>query len=219
MALTLLALSLQLAGVGAIGSGRAGEFLDDRLGSRTVPIFLLMRSDVQVDLKLEPAQVIEARRTAGDLYYKAKALRGQTGPALVAARRAIDSEESLWLSRHLSELQFKRLRQIDLQWEGVAAMVNRPFVAEYLGLSSEQMQTLARCVAQHKQSLRSQPRWTPADQERLTRQAMTLLSDSQKQLWYNLLGPACRFSVVASVENAAPAPGYSATSSPPRGLR
>jgi hypothetical protein len=199
------ALMLQLAqsALGG-GAGNSGEFLDDRLGTRTVPIFLLMRSDVQADLKLDPAQVAEARRTASELYYKARALRGQTGAALIAARRAIDSEESVWLSRHLSDIQYKRLQQIDLQWEGVAAMLNRPFVAEYLGLSKEQVQALARYIATQKPSGTGPVRWTPVDHERLARQAITVLSDSQKHLWHNLLGPACQFSIAAPSEKPAP---------------
>jgi len=219
----LLVLGLDIAGLGLAGSGQAGEFLDDRLGRRTVPIMLLMRPDVQAELKLEPDQVAEARRTAAELYYKAMALRGQTGPALEAARRAIDGEESVWLSRHLSELQFERLRQIDLQWEGVAAMLSRPVIADHLNLSAEQKRALGRYVAQHRQFRAGQSRWAPADQERLARQAVTVLSDSQRQLWYSLLGPACRFSIAAQAappaETAAPAPGYSAASSPARGPR
>jgi hypothetical protein len=203
------------------GRAQAGEFLDDRLGSRTVPILLLMRPDVQADLKLEPIQIAEARRTAGELYYKARALRGQTGPALIAARRAIDGEESLWLSRHLSELQFKRLRQIDLQWEGVAAMLSRPFVTEYLELSEAQRLSLARCVAQHNQPGAGQPPRNLGDHERLASQALNVLSEKQKQLWSNLLGPPCRFAIAspAPSDPAPPAQGYSNASNPRGGPR
>jgi hypothetical protein len=216
-------MAVRLVGPGSALNVRAGEFLDDRLGSRTVPIFLLMRPDVQADLNLEPIQVAEARRTAADLYYKARALRGQTGPALIAARRTIDGEESLWLSRHLSELQFKRLREIDLQWEGVAAMLNRPFVTDYLGLSATQKQELARRLSQHKPSVTGQPRLTPAEHERLANQAITVLTDHQRQLWNNLLGRQCRFSIApaapASGETAVPVQGNTATSIPARGAR
>ncbi len=219
----LLVLGLKIAGFGLAGTGQAGEFLDDRLGRRTVPIMLLMRSDVQSDLKLEPDQVAEARRTAEALYYKAMPLRGQSGPALEAARRAVDAEQSVWLSRHLSALQFERLRQIDLQWEGVAAMLSRPVIGDYLKLSDEQKRVLGRYVAQQRQSRKGQSPWTPADQARLARQALTALSDDQRQLWYSLLGPLCRFSIAAPAttpaETAAAAAGHSAASSPARGAR
>jgi hypothetical protein len=161
---------------------------------------LLMRADVQSDLKMEPEQVAETRRKAAELYYKAMALRGQTGPALESARRAIDGEESVWLSRHLTELQFERLRQIDLQWEGVAAILSRPVIADHLNLTGEQRRSLGGYVAQHWQSRRRQLGWTIADQERLARQALTVLSDDQRKLWYSLLGPACRFAIAAPPE-------------------
>ncbi|HKI17509.1 MAG TPA: hypothetical protein VKA15_06500, partial [Isosphaeraceae bacterium] len=219
----LLVLSLEIAGLGLGGRVQAGEFLDDRFGHRTVPIMLLMRPDVQTDLKLEPDQVALARRAAAELYYKAMALRGQSGPALEAARRAIDGEESVWLSRHLSEPQFERLRQIDLQWEGVAAMLTRPVIADHLNLTAEQKRTLGRYVVQQRQSRKGQSGYTPADQAKLARQAMTVLTDNQRQLWYSLLGPTCRFAIgahsTASPENTASAPGYSADASTARGVR
>jgi len=216
---TLSVLGLALAWVGLAGISRAGEFLDDRLGHRTVPIMLLLRPDVQADLRLEPDQVSEARRTAAALYYKAMALRGQTGPALEAARRAIDGEESVWLSRHLTGVQFERLRQIDVQWEGVAAMLSRPVIGDHLNLSAEQKRAIGRFVAQHRQSRSGQSRSTPADQERLARQAMTILSDKQRQLWLSLLGPACRFAIAAPTETAPPAVADSAATGSARGSR
>ncbi|MGO9922296.1 MAG: hypothetical protein ACLQIB_47320 [Isosphaeraceae bacterium] len=219
----LVVLGLEIAGLGSAGSGQAGEFLDDRFGRRTVPIMLLMRSDVQSDLKLEPDQIAEARRTAEELYYKAMPLRGQSGPALEAARRAIDAEQSVWLSRHLSALQFERLRQIDLQWEGVAAMLSRPVIADYLNLSAEQKRALGQFVARHRQSRTGQLRWTPADQASLARQALTALSDDQRQLWYSLLGPVCHFSIPAPpttpAATAAPAAGSAAASNAARVTR
>jgi hypothetical protein len=214
-----LVLGLEFLVLGLAGNGYAGEFLDDRLGHRTVPIMLLLRSDVQADLKLEPDQVSEARRTAAELYYKALALRGKTGPALEAARRAIDAEESFWLSRHLSEAQFERLRQIDLQWEGVAAMLSRPVIGDHLNLTADQKRAVGRLIAQGRQSRTAQSRWSAADHERLARQALTVLSDKQRQLWLSLLGPTCRFAITAPTETAPPALSYSATASPAQPTR
>ena len=51
VATALIVLGLTVAGFTPIA--RSGEPLDDRLGIRTVPIFLLTRSDVQADLKLD----------------------------------------------------------------------------------------------------------------------------------------------------------------------
>jgi hypothetical protein len=209
VASVVVVLGVVIAWLGAITTARGGEFLDDRLGKRTVPILLLLRPDVQADLNLEPVQVAESYRAAANLYQKAMTLRGKTGPALVAARRAIDWEESVWLSRHLSEMQLARLGQIDLQWEGIAAMLSRPVVADHLQLAIEQKRSLAHQIAQLTLPRASQRLWTPADHENLARQALAVLSDKQREAWKSLLGPTCRF-----VLSAAPAPASALAPAP-----
>ena len=87
-------------------------------------------------------------------------LRGKTGDAVVAERRAIDEAQLEWLSNNLTGNQLERLRQIELQWEGVAAMLSRPMVASYLKLTPEQQQTLARIIAERNR-LRAQGRSAP----------------------------------------------------------
>ncbi len=93
-----LALLSGLCVLGPTPVAGAGEPLDDRLGIRTVPLFLLVRADVQKDLGLEPAQIADVNRFASVLYSKALALKGKVGAGVVAARRAIDEEESNWMS-------------------------------------------------------------------------------------------------------------------------
>jgi hypothetical protein len=189
----------------------SGEPLDDRIGIRTVPLYLLLRSDVQVDLKLAPGQVAEAYRAAQSLYEKALGLRGKRGGAILAARRAIDEDQSRWLAAHLSAEQLERLNQIELQWEGAAAMLSRPVVAEYLNLTAEQKQKVARFIGEARER-RARGGWTFDEHVDLTRQAISVLSDKQKELWVHVLGPACRFSIVVG---ARPAPSQSAATTSP----
>jgi hypothetical protein len=177
-------------------SGRCGEPFDDRLGIRTVPLYLLMRSDVQADLKLEANQVSDTVRAAEALHAKALGLKGKVGAGIVAARRAVDESQSQWLSAHLTPQQLERLGQIDLQWEGAAAMLNRPVVTEYLSLTPAQRGRLAELVANGRRQ-RAQRPWTLAEQTNLTRQAISVLSDRQKELWIHVLGRPCRFSIIA----------------------
>jgi len=190
----LITVGLTLAGFTQVA--RCGEPLDDRLGIRTVPIFLLTRSDVQADLKLDPNQISESHRAASALYYKALSLRGKAGGGVVAARRAVDEDQTRWLSTHLTPQQLERLGQIDLQWEGAAAMLNRPVVAEYLGLTREQQEKVARYIAEGRQQ-RARATWTSAEHVGLARKAISVLSDKQKDLWIHVLGPPCRFSIAA----------------------
>jgi hypothetical protein len=181
--------------LGAINRlARSGEPLDDRLGIRLAPIVLLSRADVQADLKLSPVQISESRREAEVLYYKALGLRGKTEPGDLAARRAIDEEQNLWLKAHLAEPQLNRLDQIDLQWQGAAAMLSRPFVAEYLNLTPDQRDNLARCVKEGAER-RARAAWTYADHVLLTRKAISILSEKQQSLWIHVLGPPCQFSI------------------------
>jgi hypothetical protein len=197
-------LAAALAGFTPVARG--GEPLDDRLGIRTVPIFLLTRSDVQADLKLDPQQIAECRRAAAALYYKALSLRGKAGGGVVAARRAVDEVQSQWLTAHLTPAQLDRLGQIDLQWEGAAAMLSRPVVADYLGLTREQQEKVVRSIAQGK-AQRASTSWTTTEHLLLTRKATSVLSDLQKDRWIHLLGPPCRFAIADPPKGQAVQPG------------
>jgi hypothetical protein len=99
-----------------------------------------------------------------------------------------------WLDRHLSDRQFQRLSQIDLQWEGNSAMISRPMVAEYLNLTPEQRRDLARFVSD-RDTKRSRGTLTPTDEQTFSRQVLAILSEVQRDRWSRLLGPPCPFSI------------------------
>jgi hypothetical protein len=198
----------------AISSGAARpitatEPLDDRIGRRVAPIFLLTRSDVQTDLKLVPEQIADANQLSAELHVKAQALRGLVGDknvaAVKAARKVIDDQQQDWLSKRLSPEQLDRLGQLDLQWEGAAAMITRPLVTEYLDLTPAQVERIGGfvMVARRRQS---QATWNAGDHFNLTRQAIAVLSNSQRERWINLLGPKCEFAVAAVPAASIPSP-------------
>jgi hypothetical protein len=170
------------------------EPLDERLGIRTAPIFLLSRSDVQADLRMSPTQTAECQRDGAALYRKALGLKGKTGPAMAAARREIDEEMGQWLVDHLTPPQLDRLDQLDMQWEGPSAMLSRLFLTESLNLTADQRQKLSRCLAEsHAQ--RARQLWTYDDHHRLNRQALGILTERQRHLWVRILGEPCMFTV------------------------
>jgi len=181
------------------GSLRAGDWVlpDSRLGIRTAPILLLTRPEVQADLQLEPEQIASAQQTIAELTRRGMALRGRTGPEAIAERKAIDEAQFEWLGRHLSGDQIERLRQIELQWEGVAALLSRPTLAEQLQLSSDQRQLLARLITQ-RNARRLGGRSTPEEEQALFKSASVHLSPNQRELWGKLLGPPCRFRFTES---------------------
>jgi hypothetical protein len=179
---------------------RAGEWSlpDDRLGIRTAPLLLLSRPDVQADLKLDRTQVLAAQNMINELTRRAVALRGKTGSGVIAERRAIDQTQLDWLGKNLTGNQLERLRQIELQWEGPGAMLSRPMVSDYLRLTSEQRQKLARIVSQ-RAATRAKVSFPPTDHQSLTLQVRSLLSPSQYALWTNLLGTPLRFAATTPV--------------------
>jgi hypothetical protein len=206
--------ALILGLVGLPAPARGGEPTDQRLGERTVPIFLLVRPDIQADLKFTPEQVVECRRAALAFQRRASQLIGRKDAAVVAARREIDGELTQWLTERLSTKQLGRFEQIELQWEGAAAMLNRPFLDESLNLTPEQKKLVSQCLEQGK-AQRALGTWTYEDHTNLTRKAIAALTDPQRDLWLRLLGPPCPFTIGAQTPpRRSPAPS-SASAKPP----
>jgi hypothetical protein len=182
---------------GSKATAFGAEPLDDRLGVRTPLVFLLIRSDIQKDLSLEPTQIAEANRFAAELYRRALLLKGKAGPGVVAARRAIDEAGNDWLSKHLTPEQRERLGQIDLQWEGVSALLSRPVVIDFLGMTDEQRDQVSRVFSDRIKARGGQGPWTYEEHLEITRKAIAVLTDKQKHLWAKVLGRPCRFVIGA----------------------
>ncbi len=174
---------------------RAGEWMlpDNRQGIRTAPLLLLSRPDVQADLQLDESQILGARQTINELTRRAQALKGRSGATVVSERRAIDEAQVDWLGKNLTGNQLVRLRQIELQWEGPAAMLSRPMVAEYLKLTAEQRQALARIIAE-RNGARVRGQSAPLPGRAFNQRAQSVLSRTQQELWTNLLGAPLRFA-------------------------
>lgn len=154
----------------------------ERLGSRAAPILLLTRGDVRADLALSPDQADAADAAIRELYRRAETLRGQSnGPQVIAARKAIDESERQWLAANLSPDQQARLAQIDLQWEGPAALATRGSVAVTLGLTAEQVRTLRTAVEQRR-------RGGPDAERHLAQATLALLTPAQRDRWRAMLG-------------------------------
>ena len=181
---------LVVAGLGTSARPASGDepaYPASRLGFRTAPLLLLSRSDVRADLRLDANQAASADRAITDLWTRAAALRGKTGPEAIAARRSIDEAQRAWIEGRLSDAQRRRLTQIDLQWEGASALISRPIVAEGLGLTPDQRSTLDHAVADRDRR-RSPGRTRTEDERALARQAFDLLTPDQRDRWKAMLG-------------------------------
>jgi hypothetical protein len=191
---TVLVLILVLAGAGL--EPRTGEVQvpDERFGCRTAPILLLTRPDVQSELQLDQRQVASAKAAIARLLPRAWNLKGKKGVSVAQERRSIDLEMDRWLTDSLSETQRARLLQVNLQWEGAAALM-RDHVASHLKLSNDQRGAIKRLVAQLEETRRSRGTLTPVEIGRCTAQAEAVLSHAQNVDWIFLLGPPCRFTI------------------------
>jgi hypothetical protein len=183
---TIVALVLS-AFVSSETTGAEPLIPDSRLGVRTVPLLLLSRPDVRADLGLTENQTREAEDAIRSLYPRAREMAGKQGEDAVAARRAVDNDMQQWIESRLNESQRERLAQIDLQWEGPAAVVSRPSLADALELSTGQREALTKGVAEVNEK-RRKGTLDARDEAALARQTLGLLTKTQRTRWRAMLG-------------------------------
>jgi hypothetical protein len=164
------------------------EYPTSRLGMRTAPLLLLSRADVRTELRLTPAQAASAEQAITDLYTRAMTLRNKSGPEIIAVRAAIDQAMQHWIDTQLTAEQRARLAQIDLQWEGPAALLSRPKLADTLALTPQQRKALKQAIAE-RDHRRDQHGPNVEDDRQLFNQARAILSREQQDRWRALLGP------------------------------
>jgi hypothetical protein len=182
---------LAILAVVSVARGQESHYYlpDDSLGRRTAPLLLLTRPDVQADLKLSPAQIKAAEKAVNALYTRAEALRGQPNSREVIRLRAkLDAEQTQWLNTSLELPQAARLVQLDLQWEGPAALV-RPIIAESLRITPAQRQALTHLIVQNRMAPLSPP---------LGMRALGILTVEQQDAWKMMLGEPLQIQRTAS---------------------
>jgi hypothetical protein len=160
---------------------------DDRLGTRLAPILLLSRADVRTDLRLDAKQTASAEQAIAHVHARAEALKGRTREQSIEGRKAINEAERLWFEQNLTTAQQNRLVQIDLQWEGPSALISRPLVGEVLGLTAAQREALNNAVVQ-RDAARAARTYTSADEQRLAKTALSILTPVQRERWRVMLG-------------------------------
>ena len=190
-------LVLVVALLGAVGRAapptNGVAWLDDRFGQPVAPICLLLRPDVESDLQLNQRQVAGARELFGQLIERLLKVKDKTGQAALFEKQGIDETMAAWLRHELAEAQLERLTQISFQWEGASAM-RRPSVATYLSLSEGQRLKIKGLLVDRERR-HAAGALSPAEFDRISREALAVLTPLQKQQWNELLGPPCRFSI------------------------
>ncbi len=201
---TLALVSLWLGTVGWAGpSAFAGGWglPNESRGARVAPLLLLSRPDVRDDLKLTPDQAVEADRAIADFHRQAVGLKGRTDASAKAERRVVDERQWMWIELHLNDDQRDRLGQLDLRWEGPAAMHTRPAVAEALSLSPDQKAAIGRAVADRTTERAKDP---IAAEKRFDHKVIAFLDEGQKQRWDRMLGRPFAPKVLAASSEREP---------------
>ncbi|QDV35985.1 hypothetical protein [Tautonia plasticadhaerens] len=174
-----------LPGPGDAPEGPPWRLPDEALGARMAPILLLSRPDVQHELQMGDEQVASGRGAIVELFARAASLRGRSGADAVASRREVDDSARRWLGENLTAEQLGRLGQIELQWEGAAALLSRPTIAASLGLTDEQRSRLSESLSRPPA-----PGEGPVDAHRRRhRDAASILTEDQRLRWLAMLGP------------------------------
>jgi hypothetical protein len=202
-AIAVLAASLLTAACSRYSLAADEALPNSRLGFRTAPLLLLSREDVRADVKLDAQQSADAEIAIRTLYARALAIKGMTGERALAERQKIDDEQWRWLERNLTEAQFTRIIQVDLQWEGPSALV-RPTVAKALGLTPEQKTILKSAIDQYKQK-RYGGKAGVGEIASLSKQALNVLSPPQREQWLAMLGQPFVPRLAATVRPGEPA--------------
>ena len=176
---------------------------DERLGIATAPLLLLSRPDVVADLEMTAAQDLAAEEAISRLYARAESIRGKTGAAAIAARKLVDQEQIQWLETNLTQRQRERLLQIDLQWEGASALLNRPILSDTLRLTPEQKNQLAAAKKKRDESRKANPAAFRAIEGEWAKEALTILDESQRGIWMAMLGHPLPFHLAAGATSTA----------------
>ena len=193
--------TLMVAGLfPTVRSWGAESLPDGRFGTRTAPILLLSRPDVRADLSLDAKQTAEAEQVMAALHAKAAALKGKEGGEVKAARNRIDAEGQRWLKAHLTEPQYSRLHQIDLQWEGPSALISRPVLTSRLQLTKPQIEALRNAVGRRNRE-RDPAKHDHAIEANLERMSQAILTEPQQEQWKQLLGEPFKLRVAEGPAN------------------
>jgi hypothetical protein len=186
---TLVALVGLSLGFVACSSALAGvpPLPDEARGTRVAPLLLLSRPDVRAELNLSPEQAADAEKAIEDLHQKAVAIKGRKDKAAIELRRLVDEGQKQFLDEKLTPDQRDRLLQVDLRWEGPAALTTRKAIADSLALTEAQLTALKRAV--HDRDAQRDSGQDPAIADRLlTTRALGILTDDQKRMWDRMLG-------------------------------
>ena len=203
MAVSLLTMALLLPAMAQPPAGRPGGPFGGRFGGPMLMLGLLRNQQVQQELKLTHQQKQQIEQLGEQWREKMRGLRDLTPEERRQKVQGMRAELEKQLSQILNEQQMKRLKQIALQVEGYAAL-ERPEVAERVGLTKEQRQKIRDILRQAAEKRREAFQQGRSDRQaafqrmREIRQWVDgeiekLLTPEQKKKWQELIGEPFKF--------------------------
>jgi Spy/CpxP family protein refolding chaperone len=203
MVVTVLTMAVLIPAMAQPPAGRPGGPFGGRLGGPMLMVGLLRSPQVQQELKLTDQQRQRLEQLGEQWREKMRGLRDLPPEERRQKVQGMRAEVEKQLSQILNEQQMKRLKQIALQVEGYAAL-ERPEIAEQVGLTKEQRQKIRDILRQAGEKRREAFQQGQGDRQaafqrmREIRQWVDgeiekLLTAEQKKKWQELVGAPFKF--------------------------
>jgi Spy/CpxP family protein refolding chaperone len=203
MAVTVLTMAVLIPAMAQPPAGRPGGPFGGRLGGPMLMVGLLRSPQVQQELKLTDQQRQRLEQLGEQWREKMRGLRDLPPEERRQKVEGMRAEVEKQLATILNEQQMKRLKQIALQVEGYAAL-ERPEIADQVGLTKEQRQKIRDILRQADEKRREAFQQGQGDRQaafqrmREIRQWVDgeiekLLTAEQKKKWQELVGAPFKF--------------------------
>jgi Spy/CpxP family protein refolding chaperone len=203
MVVTVLTMAVLIPAMAQPPAGRPGGPFGGRFGGPMLMLGLLRNQQVQQELKLTDQQKQQLEQLGEQWREKMRGLRDLPPEERRQKVEGMRAEVEKQLATTLNEQQMKRLKQIALQVEGYAAL-ERPEVAEQVGLTKEQRQKIRDILRQANEKRREAFQQGQGDRQaafqrmREIRQWVDgeiekLLTAEQKKKWQELVGAPFKF--------------------------
>jgi Spy/CpxP family protein refolding chaperone len=203
MAVTVLTMAVLIPAMAQPPAGRPGGPFGGRLGGPMLMVGLLRNQQVQQELKLTDQQKQQLEQLGEQWREKMRGLRDLPPEERRQKGEGMRAEVEKQLATILNEQQMKRLKQIALQVEGYAAL-ERPEIADQVGLTKEQRQKIRDILRQADEKRREAFQQGQGDRQaafqrmREIRQWVDgeiekLLTAEQKKKWQELVGAPFKF--------------------------
>ncbi len=161
---------------------------------------LLMRDDVQKELNLSEQQKTKLNQMQQEMRQAMQESRNlppeQRREQMQQLRQKYDPTSIL------TDAQRKRLRELELQWQGPMALLD-PNIAREVGLTQEQQAKIRGIVQETFQSTRGQPGQPPQPGERIQelqkareqaeKKILEVLTPAQREKWQQMTGKPFEF--------------------------